>query len=713
MYTCPACKEFSSPLPGRCIECDAVLQVSSSSPVEPVPWKPKPTIDDKKKDGDQDHFSILWVANECIVNRSLAVGTEAFELARKKFALKSRAMPVSDVDALDLKVDEPRDILKQLEVELGMGYRQFMVNLALFGYRTAGGGRARKNANWLRTRASGGSEDEAVDLDGYVRPFEDTPPHMIRQMLKYVTGTPLAFGMPDTLTFRAGTVSGRYVPPSRFTATFPHPLTNSHLSPARRTLVFPQFPDGPLLEEDPRIKFSFMGSFGFSEPSYTSWHEEKGGAEYSGTRLSLGAYSLNETYLNHLLRLMRQALAKTSEEPRKGYKGYGGARLGHVEALLEVAKRSGHKLAVEWIRQLVEIANVLVHTARKKVMEDSQEGLTDFFGFVQERIHRHARKLAVLQQKPEDLTFFEYLWVLESALWELAFLGATCLSATELKDALQKIPGLAGAWAPSVGCSETAIQETLQSVPTGQFPCTFHRIYAPTGMAAGKRLCDVLAEMDFEVHVPVPSKDNLDPFVPYFEFYLGGFLSEEVGLDSAQGTQVWVNLSDSLHSKLVKRGTQGLKAGEEIATLLLEYLSRQQLKGSQDVLLVIDFTKFAGEMPNAFLYPILAQLARVVMSSQSSVQGVVFLRSNLKYNTGSLDRYQSGELLVFNQGPQDLITRLVAAMRDVFRSGMDPIGVRDAKEWGLRGEYLSLMKKVYLLSDAIGSWRWAAYVAEW
>ncbi|RKH05815.1 hypothetical protein D7X32_06905 [Corallococcus carmarthensis] len=691
------------------MDCKAPLLAAPKPSVEGNPWVPRSAIDDKQKDGDQEQFSILWAAYECIVHKGREVGSEGFEADRKQFARESRALPTKTKEEVALKKGRVEDLLKALTKELGGEHGQFLINLAMLGYRTSGGGRARKVSNLLRSLEDGGGT-----ADVYLRPFEDPLPFVLRGLLGIIQTRGLALpGNQDLLAFQAGDPSGKYVPPSRFTASFPLTLTESHESPPLRTLSDPRFPSGGGGSQDSRIKYSYMGSFGFSEPSYTSWKAEGGGPEYDGTRLSLGAYSLDETYLLHLLGLLRQALA-TESEHRKGYKGYGGVRIRHVEALLAVAKKSGHALALAWVRQLAEVANVLAHAAGKKAGQDGQAGLAAFFRFVQGRIHRRAMKLDILKARSGDLSAFDYIWVLESSLWELAFMGATCLTLTELQAALGSLPELASHWKPSVGTDETALHEVLQNVPTGELPQDFNRIYAPTGMGAGKILSETLLKMNYQVHEVTPSPDTLDPFVPYFEFYMGGFLNEpDVPMGMVAGTQVWVNLSDSLHTKLLKPGLQAPNPGSVIAGMLTQYLGALGVDDSVPMLLVVDFTKFGGEMPNSQLYPILAQLACALLKD-ASVQHVVFLRSNLKFNTGPLDRYQSGEILVYRQGPGNLLMRLRTRMNNAFVKGVDAMSSVDiVRAWGLDGEYVPLMKKVYLLSDAISSWRWARYVAEW
>jgi hypothetical protein len=50
-------------------------------------------------------------------------------------------------------------------------------------------------------------------------------------------------------------------------------------------------------------------------------------------------------------------------------------------------------------------------------------------------------------------------------------------------------------------------------------------------------------------------------------------------------------------------------------------------------------------------------------------------------------------------------------LKDIAESSFAGKTTTDA--WRLRGEYISLAKKVYLLDDAISSGRWEAYARLW
>ncbi len=258
-----------------------------------------------------------------------------------------------------------------------------------------------------------------------------------------------------------------------------------------------------------------------------------------------------------------------------------------------------------------------------------------------------------------------------------------------------------------------SIRESVRNIPTNDVPCTLNRIYAPSGTSAATEVYETLLKLGFVPRGIKPSKKTLTQFTPYFEFYLGAeaFLFEGTAkkrsgtIQKVTGTQIWLNLSDSLHGYILEKKVEPANVGLAIAGLLKDHIQCDTVS-----LLVIDYTKFGGEMPNGILYPMLAQLARVLTHADMTSY-VVFLRSNLKYNTGPLDRYQAGEILVYGNGPENFLGLLTEAAQKYFLTGHPDMP--ESNRWGLCDEYISLMKKVYLMSDAISSWRWSEYAKLW
>ncbi|MFV8749347.1 hypothetical protein ACNOYE_02220 [Nannocystaceae bacterium ST9] len=669
-------------------------------------WEPRKSIDDKQKTGDHEHFDMVWTAVRCIVGGKSS-SPYAERQARRQFSRAHAKSVHGDVGSTLAVVAK---YLKQIDDELAPDFAQFVVNLALFDFRTAGGGRARKISNWLRIRSTG-----TLDEIGYLRPFDEGLPYAVDTLLAKCRSSVLNIRTSPSKTrdLSRGLCSytaRRYVAPTRFTATFPVILTGNKIErlPTARenvlTYVDPQF---TLEDRDTGsvVKYAFMGSFGFAEPSYTTWAMED---EYAGTRLSLGAYSLNPVYLAHLTKLAKTAALTLK---LKGYGRYGSVGLRHLAALTKVAETYGHKLSFIWALDMVRIAKALTKAAQKQATSKQQAGLVDFFTFVAGKIDRRHTKLnKVLRSTLDELTSFEYIWVQESALWELAFLAASCLSLPEMFDALGR---LSTRPQTSVSLAEN-IHERVRIRVSVVDSCVYHRLYGPSGTAAATTLCKTLGKQGFTIFGIVASQETLNTFKPYFEFYQPGFLGVgEVGgfnleISKPKGTQLWVNLSDDLHGYLLEQGCPHDKAGAVIASLLVDYV--ESLKVGVEVLLVIDFTKFGSDMPNTVLLPLLAALENSILG-QDWCAGVVFLRSTLKYNTGPLDRYQAGEVLVRATGcGVSLIPALADALGQYFSKGAD---FTNGKKWALNGHYISMMKKVYLLSEFITTRRWELYATTW
>lgn len=731
MYTCLKCKKWSK-TPATCWKCGQAMVKTKEV------WKPKASIDDKAKTGTRDHVAMLSLATHCLLDASLS--DEDHDVS-------------DDVEAIDQVVTERWDdsgsggklvvgelktrvaeAIRAMSASLGEEYGQFLVNLAMYNYHTAGGGRARKIADWLRALKGG-----APDLISYKRPFDEGLPDTIQDLLRpcQCDGGGAASGSSEVVL--GAWKDGKYVPPSRFTATLPYKIEQTKDTDPKVVMwevdkdrYEEVAPEGYIeKEKDARVRYAFMGSFGFAEPSYSTWTagDEGVGNEYSGTRLSLGAYSLCPDYVVHVLQLLKDAEVWKEEERWDGYKRYGGVRRLHLETLCKVARKRGYDVAITWAHQMAEIGHALAGAAvdkaagqAKKLADEPERekddseylytfhlsevskkkaltGLGDFFGVVRRKIEQCDVKVGFLESQGYSLSGFEHVWVQESSLWELSFLAASCLSLKEIKAALRGLDAFAS-WQPSVGDDPTFIHEVVV-LPDKQ---RFHRLFAPTGTAAAKKLYEALVEMNYGTVSPAIGKKKLDPFTPYFEFYLeGGFLNKDHVKPVAKpaGLQIWVNLSDNLHSDLLAGGVKHAEAAGLIAKMLMEYAGSLGDPSPANVY-VIDYTKFAGEMPHCVVYPILARLAALIVEAKLAGR-VLFLRSNLKYHTGSLERYQSGEVLIPRVTKSDALrTRLKKKFEDSFN-------VEGKDGWELSGEYVSLMKKVYLLADAVAWLRWGVY----
>lgn len=658
-------------------------------------WLEK-SVDEVQESGDSEHFEFLLAAYE--------------------------SLNVVSTSSNEPTPQDPASRVLRLKKDLGMGGRQFIINLILFNYRTADGGRIRQATHNLRT---GDLEDEREE---YARPFESAPPRYVKALLSCAADPAdqkiIADAPPPTvrITPLMDTV---YVPPTRFTASFPLVLAPDH----PQTLETPLLP-GQTYAGEP-VRYRFLASFGFAEPAYC-WWDKNDRSEYPGTRLSLGAYSLNTGYLRHL----RAMLGALQGDTRSAYEKYGSVGRKHVNALLALFGSNPHsgwntgtQLALGWAVQLLKIARALLDDAAKV----EPRKLRAFYSFVQGKLDAHETDLDFIwetrgaypkitnerNRQFNSHNVFDRIWVIEARLWELAFLSATYLSPHDMQVALRRV---FPEWTPSVGAPRETDQSNgvREAIELGRHGVLFDRILFPSGTAAADAVHEHLASLDFATHAVRVSRDDLSTFTPYFEFYqqVTSFLSpEEVARKNTPGKaggQLWLNLSDGLHDDLL--GRPGKDVGLTLARMTAEFVRRVRERAStapSRLFLVIDYTKFAADMPNDRLYPILAVMARwlrvLVSDEPDDMAGVVFLRSNLKYNTGSLDRYQLGEILVWKQDGE-LAKPLTSGL---CQRAQASFGDPSTDDWSLRGEYLPLAKKVYLLYDAVSHGRWRDYARLW
>jgi len=198
-------------------------------------WLEK-SVDEVQESGDSEHFEFLLAAYE--------------------------SLNVVSTSSNEPTPQDPASRVLRLKKDLGMGGRQFIINLILFNYRTADGGRIRQATHNLRT---GDLEDEREE---YARPFESAPPRYVKALLSCAADPAdqkiIADAPPPTvrITPLMDTV---YVPPTRFTASFPLVLAPDH----PQTLETPLLP-GQTYAGEP-VRYRFLASFGFAEPAYCWW----------------------------------------------------------------------------------------------------------------------------------------------------------------------------------------------------------------------------------------------------------------------------------------------------------------------------------------------------------------------------------------------------------------------------------------------------------
>ncbi|MDF3126600.1 DUF4157 domain-containing protein [Rheinheimera sp. 1928-s] len=692
-------------------------------------------VDEKGKTGDSEHLDMLTAAYQSMTT------TQGLTSGNAKYGRKSYTRellhqvgnleedPLTLVSAMNEVLNRPKNIkgfeskvppllqnrkmFAEMTKQLGPQGNQFLINLALYNFRTAEGGRVRKSTHLLR----GGSDE-------YARPFESSLPYyvtyLMHDMAPHAKKAPHKRATPSKLMPK---VDRGYAPTTRFTASFPLKMEHTQGNPA--VLHSPRIPESLRPQRDRQTKYRFLPSFGFAEPAYTTW-DANDRTETAGTRLSLGAYSLNADYLTELKRL----LARMNATDAQNYQKYGGVSAGHVQFLLSRFKaknysqwNDGAALAIQWSYQLLGAAYRLVaKTKSEEVLNNPSSKhlfhLQGFFDYILGKIHQRANKLAFIKQsqgKSKSLSqrdLFDHIWVIESSLWEFAFLGSTCLSLAEMTEVLEKqFPS----WKASMDTSpkegdEHPLQESVQVGKHNQVS----RSYFPSGTAAADNLHKILLQAGYSTYPFRADKKALSTFTPYFEFYQNStsFLSPESVKDEQltgkrKGGQLWINLSDSLHTDLLN--SADLKeSGLKIARQILAFVKHTREKFNDldaPIALVIDYTKFSGDMPNNRLYPILMQIQNWLSKALGSqLHAILFLRSNLKFNTGLLDRYQSGEILAHQSNALHLDKPLKTGAKESFKQGG-----AEQKIWNLHGEYIPMMKKTYLLSDAIATGRWDEY----
>ena len=691
-------------------------------------------VDEKGKTGDSEHLDMLTAAYQSMTtSQSLTSGNAKH--GRKSYAreLLHQAGELEDPELLAMQMNEAlndskplggfhskvkplqqnRKMFAEMAKQLGPQGNQFLINLALYNFRTAEGGRVRKSTDLLR----GGSDE-------YARPFESSLPYyvtyLMHDMAPHAKKVPRKRAAPSKLMPK---VDRGYAPTTRFTASFPLKMEHTQGNPA--VLHNPRIPGSLRPQRDRQTKYRFLPSFGFAEPAYTTW-DANDRTETAGTRLSLGAYSLNAEYLTDL----KQLLTRMNATDAKNYQKYGGVSAGHVQFLLSRFKaknysqwNDGAALAIQWSYQLLGAAYRLVaKTKSEEVLNNPRSKhlfhLQGFFDYILGKIHQRANKLAFIKQsqgKSKSLSqrdLFDHIWVIESSLWEFAFLGSTCLSLAEMTEVLEKqFPS----WKASMDTSpkegdEHPLQESVQVGKHNQVS----RSYFPSGTAAADNLHKILLQAGYSTYPFRADKKALSTFTPYFEFYQNStsFLSPESVKDEQlagkrKGGQLWINLSDSLHTDLLN--SADLKeSGLKIARQILGFVKHTREKFNDldaPIALVIDYTKFSGDMPNNHLYPILMQIQNWLSKALGSqLHAILFLRSNLKFNTGVLDRYQSGEILAHQSNALHLDKPLETGAKESFKHKKESQNI-----WNLHGEYVPMMKKTYLLSDAIATGRWDEY----
>ena len=672
-------------------------------------------LKDKKKTGDLEMLRTLW--NVCMA----LVAKDAVDFAAQKKQRDIWAAYLQDqnsaVATTDVSVPDFEDVIQVLMDEyptlqeaanvvafanIQTNSPMFMVNLVLMDYRTARGGAERKDRPQL-----GG--------EWYARPFVAELPTALGSLIAGIPEekTPITAGAEVPVQID---LDEKYIMPARLTVTIPKKLPVE--AEDGGTFLFDP-PEGQNLA----VVYRDIGSFGFNEPSFTQWENVVGSpTDTDGTRLSPGSRVFCTQYIDGIVALVKSLDSDAADV--KAYADYGSPALEHLVFLAELADKKGKDLAFQDVLQTYAAAEALVTELCKQT-----EGyrLQMFASNLLEKTKIRHTKLAALfklkigEKVPEAMAaevaidagdgtftetmYFERLGVIESTLWEFAMLAAAFLPWPVAMATLRKV---APKWIPVMSVEdETVSKYTSDSVVINKHPVP--RFFFPTGEASALGVHAFLMKSGFKPRAVPIGRDQLHEYTPYFEFYqnTGNFLSTEnedaVGAGSTDSLQLWLNLSDSLHWKLQGKSLQDCGA---IIASEIKKVMETEYHIEQATSLVIDYTKICSNIPSSLLYGVLAEMAEALLKAEN-IPHVWFLRSTLKYNTGTLDRYQSGEVLFFGDRSQLQLADMARAAYESFPSESTK---NPASKWSLKGNYIPLMHRTRLLSDAIVAAKWEAYV---
>ena len=669
-------------------------------------------LKDKKKTGDLEMLRTLW--NVCMA----LVAKDAVDFAAQKEQRDTWAAYLQDQNTkvTDVSVPDAEDVTQVLMDEyptlpeaanvvafanIQTKSPMFMVNLVLMDYRTARGGAERKDRPELKGEL-------------YARPFESNLPIALESLIAGIKEVKTSRAEGEVVSLQIDP-SEKYILPERVTVTIPKKLPVAEVD-QQNFLIDP--PRG----ENQAVIYRDIGSFGFNEPSFTRWENSDGSpTDTDGTRLSPGSRVLCMAYIDGIVGLVKSL--EDDQEDVEAYRNYGSPALEHLVALAELARKKGKDLAFRDVMKTCDAAHALV----AQLCEQTKEHQIQRFALnLLDKIRiRHTKletlfKLKIGEKVPEAMAaevaidagdgtftetmYFERLGVIESTLWEFAMLAAAFLPWPVAMATLRKV---APKWIPVMNAEdETESKFTSDTVVIIKDPVP--RFFFPTGQAAAMKLYEFLLKQGYHPREIPVGRQTLHEYTPYFEFYqYNEFLlntknENSVGDDFTDPLQLWLNLSDSLHWRL--QGNSLEACGAMIASNIKEVMEKEY-KIKQATSLVLDYTKICSNIPSSLLYGILAEIAEKLLEDEN-IPHVWFLRSTLKYNTGTLDRYQSGEVLFFDEHSGLELEGLKQMAYDSFHSAEEP----DWAKWSLKGNYIPLMHRTRLLSDAIVAAKWEAYV---
>ena len=597
------------------------------------------------------------------------------------------------------------------------GLSCFKVNLLMVNYRTINGGAWGNNSIVEhQTKTIDGSSPKVL-----CRPFESYLPDYASALLGVINRPNLHLSphSHQALVSFKPLVDDTYTLPSGFTVSFP-------VQKGQIGACFTRV-DHPELER----KYQHIGSFGLSEPGFYTW-EKALHQECYGSRLSLRAYSINSEFLSSIQQMLSN-LSRANSDQWDNYQKFGGVSLTHINKLTRVFAddHTGLDLAVDWT---LDLANMTLGLADG--VSDIGEIPDEFICYVKNKVARRVNRLLTMtsgsilkpvkaldcESQDHDSAAFDKIWVIDANLWELLMLLASGMTLPQLKENLSLIDNQ---WQTNLyvakepeSVADVQLQDELFCGEQG-----FIRTLFCSGTSAATGISEALKSLLNPVKTLKVSVDNqwLSTFSPHFVSKQSSKIhttssdrkSSYVSPSTSPATlmlaraQVWVNLSDDLHGLCVNSSYQG--AASILADALLNHtkLVKQSCKtvSFEQAVLVIDYTKFGADLPSTILYPLLMCLAKELKNSRLILEVLLF-RSNLKYNTGALDRYQCGEVLSSGQLSAPINTQLLVKANQSFSS-------TDAQKhrWRLREQYIPLMKRLYLLCDFVLQRRFRQYEA--
>lgn len=538
----------------------------------------------------------------------------------------------------DIRVKKLGDYKSQGEllarlVRKNEAYRKLAINLVMHNFRTSTGG--------LRPQFRYRGHKEP-----YQRPFSAHPGGKVMGAMKIIDRVPkreekthvAEQDASDPIVPAEYDLPDKYIPPSRFAVTLP--IGEKQL--------------GQLIKDNQELKnfiatFSSIGSFGFSERSKTAWED----GEAAGTRLSLGDSISSEmhTQLSQLIKKVKLDSPKSEEM----YRLWGSPSL----ALMK-AHAGDNAQIMERRTQHIKAMEELSLKLRNSCKDDDRDIL---------KIFDESRQLS----KEAVVGKYRQFIIRESELWEELMHASTLFTEASLnrKLGIQHYKKL----------NES---RTTEHITVGREKMRRHLF--PSGTFAAKELHEHLGGKGTNVK---QSTGRLSTYTPYFEFYIGDDSLLNAGPEKPKDKmQFWINLSENAHDLFL--GSANVPQGtKKLSQSIIKHVTGFS-PNPKELALVIDYTKFSSDLPKDEIYPILTDLKKE-LTKASNIATVYYLKSSLKYNTGALERYQSGEVLSYSE-ENKLETRAEKSFKEK-RS--------EYPGSSLGGYYVDLMRKVDSLSDYI------------